>query len=222
MSTIETKILRLHPTGLSNRAIASQVGCHHNTVSYHLRKHNLRSNWDKRQPIDMVDEEHARCSRCKEIKPILEFQHGRRGQQYEYRFSYCNKCRKKQVYLNLNNDCVRFLRDRYNRLKRKAKSKDIVFTLTAEELIAKYHQQQTLCFYTDVVMDIQVGNGLCRHSMSVDRLNPKLGYTNANTALCTHKANTIKSDLTIEEVQNWLPTWFERIQQHDKDQIQST
>lgn len=44
----------------------------------------------------------AICSKCHEEKPITEFQYGRKGTPQEYRFSYCNACRKKQTYDNLN------------------------------------------------------------------------------------------------------------------------
>jgi IS30 family transposase len=115
--------------GLSNRQIARQLGYHHNTVSYWLKRFGLKSSWAS-QKIQYVGIDKAKCSKCGKIKPLKEFQHGRRGQQYEYKFSYCIACRKKQAYLNLNKNQESFLKDKFNRLKLRAGKKRIKFNLT--------------------------------------------------------------------------------------------
>ena len=97
---IET-ILNLNQSGFTNRAIAKYLRYHHQTISYHLNKYNFKSSWAN-EPINIISKTLAKCSKCLKIKNISEFQYGRKGQKYQYKFSYCNNCRKRQGYLNLN------------------------------------------------------------------------------------------------------------------------
>jgi IS30 family transposase len=65
-------IFKLHAKGLTNRQIAAQVGIHHRTVGDHLRRKKLRPNGTVKQPIEMVDQDTAHCSKCQEVKPIID------------------------------------------------------------------------------------------------------------------------------------------------------
>lgn len=38
------------------------------------------------------------------------------------------------------------------------------------------------------------------------------GYTNDNVVLCTSRFNTIKSNMTIEEIEKYMPAIYKRIQ----------
>jgi hypothetical protein len=207
---LRAKIKEIHSTGATNREIASQLGVHHGTVARHLEKLGLESNFAN-EPIDIVSNDEARCKKCQQIRPLNEFQYGRKGQKYEYRFSFCNGCRKKQVYLNLNSDVNKFLSDRYHKLVLRAKKKNIPCLITKEEFIAQYHAQKGLCFYTDAKLVCEVGTKLHRDSLSVDKLIPEKGYCAGNVVFTTHRINTCKCDLSIDELRQWMPDWFYRI-----------
>lgn len=204
-------IINLNQNNYTNREIANMIGCHHNTISYNLKKYGLESSWSN-QAIDMFNENIARCKKCKQLKPLKQFQYGRKGQKYQYRFSYCNKCRKNQTYLNLNSSTDKFLSDRYNRLKRRAKVRKIKFNITKEYFIKQFHEQKGRCFYTNQPMRCLVGEGLSRVSLSVDKVRPEKGYIKGNLVFCTHKVNTIKCDLTLNELKMWIPKWYNKIQ----------
>lgn len=208
--SLEKEILKLHKLGLKNRDIARELSVHHNTVRYWLVKNGLKSNYFG-QPIDMVDDNNARCRKCKNIKSLEEFQFGRKGKRYEYRFSYCNDCRRKQVYLNLNNNVDKFLSNSFNKLKLRSKKKNIPFSITKEEFIEQYHNQNGLCFYTDVEMVCEVGNNTQRNTMSVDKIIPQKGYCKGNVVFTTFRINTCKCDLELEEIKMWMPIWYDRI-----------
>lgn len=208
--SIIQKILELNEQGLLNRQIASILGINHRTVGSRLKAHNRQSIFAN-QPIDMVSETEAKCSKCKEIKSITNFQFGRKGQKFEYKFSYCNDCRRKQVYLNLNNDINKFLSNSFNKLKLRAKKKNIPFSITKKEFIEQYHSQNGLCFYTDVEMICEVGNNTQRNTMSVDKIIPQKGYCKGNVVFTTFRINTCKCDLELEEIEMWMPTWYNRI-----------
>jgi hypothetical protein len=199
--------------GFSNRTIARQIGCHHNTVSYWLKKLGLKSSWAS-QKIQYVGKDKAKCSKCREIKSLKEFQHGRKGQQYEYKFSYCIACRKKQSYLNLNKNKESFLKDKFNRLKLRAGKKRIKFNLTFKYFYETFSNQKGLCFYTDVPLICKVGSGKHRNSCSVDRVIFDKGYVKGNIVFCANRINTAKSDFTLEELKIWMPKWYKRIQRY--------
>lgn len=204
------QILDLNSQGILNREIARTLSIHHRTVAEYLNQNNREQNFAN-QPIDMVSETEAKCRKCSEIKSINEFQWGRKGQKYEYKFSYCNECRKKQNYLSLNSDVNRFLADRFNRLKRRAKKNNIPCTITKSEFIQQYYNQNGLCFYTDSKMICEVGSELHRDSLSIDKLIPEKGYILSNFVFATHRINTCKNDLSLDEIQKWMPLWHERI-----------
>ena len=212
MAKINLDLLKkLHSQGKSNREIARSLQVHHNTIAYHLKQNGMQCNIAN-QPIEMVSNTEARCKKCLEIKPIIEFQFGRKGQKYEYRFSYCKDCRKKQLYLNLNQNPEKFLADRYNRLVLRARKNNIVCTISKQEFIDQFHKQNGLCFYTDEKLVCEVGSKLHRDSLSIDKIYTDRGYINGNVVFATHRINTCKNDLSLDEIQKWMPNWSERIQ----------
>ena len=207
----------LHEEGLSNREIAKRVGIHHGTVANYLKMWGLKCN-TANQPIDIVSDTEARCKKCTLIKPINEFQFGRKGQKYEYRFSFCNLCRRKQVRLNLNSDINRFMNDHYNRTRLRSKKNSIPFDITKDQYLAQYNLQNGLCFFTDEKMICELGSGKHKNSLSIDKIIPEKGYVIGNFVFCTNKINTCKNDLSLDEIQKWMPAWYERIERFLTDE----
>lgn len=205
------QLVQLNSEGKTNREIAKTLGLHHNTVKVWLLAEGLSSSWAS-QPIDKVSETEARCSKCKAIKDLEEFQHGRRGQNYEYRFSYCNSCRRKQSYLNLNSHLDKALRVKYKTLANRVAKTDIQFDLTWEEFLKLWIYQKGRCFYDEsIIMKWTVGGGREEASLSVDRIDPDKGYTFDNVVLCSTRINTIKSNVSMEEMKRWMPGWYQKI-----------
>ena len=207
------KIKKYYQLGLTNRQIANKINVNHGTIAYYLQSLSLISNWDKRYPpIDQIDEDNARCSKCKEIKPLNQFLYGRKGQKYEYRFAYCTVCRKKQIYLNLNSDIRKFLLDRWHKLRLRAKKLDIIFSINKDDFIEIYFKQQGKCFYTDDELVWGVGNGKnYKYALSVDKIIPEKGYIKGNVVFCANRVNSAKSNFSLEEINQWMPLWHKRI-----------
>lgn len=202
-------ILELNDKGISNREIGRKLGLHHPTVSYHIRKNGGKKNWAD-QIIDIVSDTEARCCDCKEIKPITEFWY--KTENYEWKFGYCQKCREKRYYLKLNSNVDKFLKNRFQQLKNRAKRSKIDFNLTLEYFLDQYKKQNGLCFYTDEEMICKVGIGKNRNSFSIDKIIPTKGYVLGNVVFCTNKINMSKNDLTLEEIKQWMPGWYSRIE----------
>lgn len=210
------ELRQLHADGLTNRRIAEELGVHHRTVAYHLKKLDLEPNGSGPKKIEMVDESHARCSKCGAIKDIGEFLLNRRNAKSPYRLSYCNDCLRKQRDTRLDTSIEIYMRDRLNRVRLRSAKLGILCDLDLEYLLARYETQQGLCFYTDTKMEWKRG-GIRPNSMSFDKVIPSFGYTKGNVVLCTNRINTVKSDLTLDEMAAWMPGWYERIRSHLKE-----
>ena len=210
--TIE-KILDLNSSGMLNRDIGRQLDIHHTTVSYHLRKNNKNNNWAN-QNIDFISNTEAKCIDCGLSKSINEFWYKKLN--YEFRFAYCSKCREKRYYLNLNSSIEKFLNNKWGQLKNRAKRTRIPFDFSKEQFIHQYKIQGGLCFYTDDKMICEVGSGVKRNSFSVDKIVPEKGYIYGNVVFSCLRINACKQDLSLDEIKQWMPEWYSRIENYLK------
>jgi hypothetical protein len=206
----DIQICQLHTAGMTLRQIGEEIGAHHGTVSRRLRALGLCPN-GKATPLKMIDSDSGECNKCSKVKPLREFLVNRRGKKYEYRFAYCLQCRKKQLYLNINGDIKKFLSNRYHRLVQRAEKYCIPLSMTKQELFAIYESQAGRCFYTDELLVWGVGMGKSPNALSIDKVNPTLGYATDNVVLCTTRANTVKHNLSLDEMRKWLPEWYQRL-----------
>jgi len=79
-------------------------------------------------------------------------------------------------------------------LKQSADSRSIKFELSFNTL--KKLMEQKKCFYTGRELDPK-GD----HSLSIDRIDNKLGYVEGNVVACTVEINRKKTDITLEEIE---------------------
>ncbi len=98
---------------------------------------------------------------------------------------------KKWYYENRLNNLLKRARDR-------AKEKNIPFDITAEDITIPE---------TCPVLGIQLQLGekvVCNNSPSLDRIKPELGYVKGNIQVLSYRANTLKNNATVEELQKVL------------------
>lgn len=62
--SIDDDIRRAPAKAMSNREIATIIGCHHNTVAAHLKKMGLDANFPRGRPPEAVDGGY----RCREVQ----------------------------------------------------------------------------------------------------------------------------------------------------------
>lgn len=79
-------------------------------------------------------------------------------------------------------------------LKQSADSRNIKFDLSFITL--KKMMEQKKCFYTGRQFDAK-GD----FSLSIDRIDNKLGYIEGNVVACTVEINRKKTDITLEEIE---------------------
>jgi hypothetical protein len=78
-------------------------------------------------------------------------------------------------------------------IKEKAKKRNIPFNLSEEDIVVPEY-----CPILGV--KLEYGNEDRRTSPSIDRLIPELGYTKGNVAVISAAANSLKSNLTLEQI----------------------
>lgn len=92
-------MIQLIELGLSSHKIAKQLNCSQTTISYWLKKYDLKTNRDKSKyksgsSYKIIDGcEYKLCPRCSEEKKISEFILRKRGGHY----CYCKPCLSNQA-----------------------------------------------------------------------------------------------------------------------------
>ncbi len=212
--TKEQQILDLHQQGLLNKDIEQKLDISPGSAYYYLTKKNGKHANGRKASLKRIGE-NAECSKCFKTLPLTEFCYSKRA-KYPYSYAYCRNCRKIQLKTNINKSIAHYLQHRHRTLKAYCLRKHVSYDLTKEYLVNLYTLQKGKCFYTDLELVWEQGLGCTRNTLSFDKLIPEKGYTKGNIVLCTFKANTIKSDLTMEEIKQWLPTWYLRIVNRQK------
>jgi hypothetical protein len=207
---ISKDVLSGHSRGLGNREIAQEFNLHHKTVHDHLIALGLTTNNPRGAPPERIDDEYALCSTCKkatrweDFALVKSYADGRR-------LSKCRSCRKAYASSRLSDIAV-FLKNKAGRAKVRSRRIGVPCDLTGKWLLSTYYDQGGLCFYTDVAMSY--GEGRQSNNVSLDRISPKRGYTKDNVVLSSNRINTIKQDVTLEELALWMPLWYARVQKH--------
>lgn len=84
-----------------------------------------------------------------------------------------------------------------SRIKYRAKKNNIPFNLTLEDIVIPDR-----CPVLNIPLVTNHGHsGYFVDSPSVDRIDPKLGYTKGNIRIISNRANLLKNDATVEELE---------------------
>jgi hypothetical protein len=118
------------------------------------------------------------------------------------------RCAKK-AYVNKDPERKKRDQDKYNRtegkflssIKWRARKNNIPFNLTIEDIVFP-----STCPVLGFPLkgNYDGGSGYHRDSPSLDRINPKLGYVKGNVRIISSRANLLKSDATVEELEKVL------------------
>jgi hypothetical protein len=157
------------------------------------------------------------CKRCKVEKPLNETGRCQGCDDYCKNYYINNrdkeiaraqrtlkkKSRKEQnIYkkkLNRQNPLSNILQQ----AKRRAKLKNVPFDITADDIeVPEY------CPVLGIKLAVNK-NHAKDNSLSIDRIIPELGYVKDNVAIISFKANTIKSNASIEDLEKVL-AWVKR------------
>ncbi len=156
-----------------------------------------------------------KCKRCKVDKPLNG--RGRCGGCEEYVKNYYKTHRKQEIARSQKNLAKKSREEqneykrglnRQNPLsiilqqaKRRAKLKSVPFDITIDDI-----EVPKVCPVLGLPLVVNQGHAK-EDSMTLDRIVPELGYVKGNVAVISFKANTIKSNATVEELKKvieWL------------------
>lgn len=107
---------------------------------------------------------------------------------------YFSNCKK--TYLN-NKDARK--KPFITATKARAKLKNIPFEITEDDIYLPTH-----CPLLGTELDYAMGKGYRPNQASLDRKIPHLGYVPGNVWIVSRKANTMKSNASLEELQTFV------------------
>lgn len=127
------------------------------------------------------------CTKCKELKPNSEFHtHAKCKGGYN---SVCKVCRKPLSAKNYQGQSPQY--KLWYRAKRRAKERSQEFSIEMVDI-----DIPLVCpvFGTQFIENT-------RYAASLDRIDSKLGYIKGNIQVISDRANTLKNDATIDELE---------------------
>lgn len=208
----DATVLQLHNDGLSNQEIRKQLNCGPTTVNRILHKNGIKSSLIMHK-LDVIDEHQAYCYVCTKIKELDKFRMESAGSGVRFRNPMCRSCVSGKKVNVLNNNIEKFLMACFGARKRSALKAKQKFDISSEDFIKQYFNQKGLCFYTDVELKCRRNEGFKPEALSIDKVVPELGYIKGNVVFCCYRINSIKRDVNLNELKEWMPKWYKRVTQ---------
>jgi len=149
------------------------------------------------------------CNVCKDIKPkTSEFFQLRRTQPLqtgEILFDRtCKKCKVKATDRRRHASLFNHIKTLYQYAKYRAKIQQIPFTIPPKYLHQLFEIQEGKCALTGVPLERKAyDKGINITNISVDKIDPSLGYVEGNIQLVCYWVNVAKFNLATEEFKKW-------------------
>lgn len=149
------------------------------------------------------------------VQAAKDFRASAAGIKYNTEYYGNNKeqCIKNQVsYRNSIDPKVLWARGVVISSRKRAKIKGWAHTINAEYILSILTDK---CPVFGTVFILYGNKTVGPESPSLDRIDPKLGYVIGNIAVISHRANTIKSNASVEEIRK-VADWLELQTQETK------
>lgn len=147
------------------------------------------------------------CHLCGEYLDEENF-HQAGGNKYKIRNgrdTRCSKCKAeqnkkaRQQYTD-DKKLYKVLQERWLGARDRALNKGIPFTITKDDLIELWEQQNGLCNISKIPMTFELDSGRIYTNISIDQKNPGQGYTKDNIQLVCSAVNQLKSNWDMDTV----------------------
>lgn len=141
-----------------------------------------------------------RCVYCTRVAPKAEFRSDPRETTHRIA-GICKKCESRRIVRKGCKDVETKLRSLWKGTKARPRAGGRNYSpgnLTFEELKEQYERQQGLCYYTGLPMTLARDQNNWS-VMSIDRVDPKVGYQANNVVLCRWIVNRAKGDMSVTE-----------------------
>lgn len=134
-----------------------------------------------------------RCTKCKQEKSTDRFYKYKRNK--DGISSWCRDCTNKK---SNETTSAKILNDRqwylWTKAKQRAKEQGIIFALQPSDIHVPIY-----CPALGIKLKDTHGP-LCAESPTLDKIIPSLGYVPGNVVVVSHKANRMKNDATVNEL----------------------
>lgn len=151
------------------------------------------------------DNNNLLCYSCKKYKPLDCFDKNPDKWFRAEKDTRCKQC-KKEAYIRRKQqnrgkkDLNRLLYERFHGLKDRSKRKNIECNIDESYLHELQERQNGMCALSGIPMTYYFDSGRVPTNLSVDRIDPSLGYIKGNLQLVCMAVNQMKNDLTIEQL----------------------
>lgn len=148
------------------------------------------------------------CTKCKKILPRTKefFGTNKDGNSTLFRSS-CKECSKRVS--NENHSSVQgYIKSLLYAKKQDKREFEGGYEIDIDFLIDLYNIQEGKCAISGIEMTHIKGKGFNLYNISIDRINPLIGYTKLNTQLVCLWANVSKNYLTMDEFKKFINLTF--------------
>ena len=213
---VEQQALALFQAGCNDREVSRRLGLSKSTVAGVRRRLGLSPRGRVLFKLK-IENGKAVCKSCGNFRFESEFvlRPTKAGMQQS---PTCKFCEYERTNQRLSGSIEAYMKHKVSTLKSLAKRAGLPFDLTAAYLVRLFEHQARKCFYTGQELKTERGKGHSKQSLSVDKIVPEAGYTRENVVLCTYKANVVKNCLSLEEIKEWLPGWYQQIEKRRESQ----
>lgn len=132
-----------------------------------------------------------KCSNCNRTKRLTSFT--KKEGSKDGHSPRCRLCRNRIAKQRRQTDPVQFL---LKMARKRAKKKGLKFNITKED----FPTIPTHCPILGIKLKVNE-NRWERDSMTIDRINPKKGYVKGNCRIISHRANMLKNNANLKELQ---------------------
>ncbi len=176
-------------------------------------------NAKRKHQCPIINGNTKRCFKCSEWKDLSFFNKSKNlsgGVSKTCRSCYnkydsvkkCETNKKNRRRSSFNENFNLYIKLRLIAIKSNSKKNNIDFNLDIDDLIDQWNLQNGLCYYSNLAMKSEgrVNGFQGWQSPSVDRKDPRMGYTKGNIVWCCFSINSFKQNLTDYE-------FYEKIKQ---------
>jgi hypothetical protein len=204
------QIIALHATGLKDKEIGRKLGVCSDAIYYHRKRLGLPANGPTKGSLVIDEDGNRECSKCKEFYPPECYEVDNSGSIRRMCY-FCKREYSKQNYKNAKSTLEKSIVFRCRYWKNRAKDSNITYSIDYDYVMNILQQQNYKCFYSDKEMLLDGNREDHNYSLSIDRVIPELGYIKGNVVFCIHKINMVKNNMTLEEMKEWMPRFYQKI-----------
>jgi hypothetical protein len=208
------QIVELHSAGLIDREIGEKVGLCSDAIYYHRKRLGLLANGPTKGSLVINKKGDRKCSKCGKFYPVDHYETDNAG-SVRRTCCFCKKKANKQNYIDTKSSLEKAITYRCRYWKKRAKDNNIQYDIDYDYVMSILQRQNYKCFYSGKEMLLDGNREDHNYSLSIDRVIPELGYVEGNVVFCVHKINLIKNNMTLKEIEEWTPKFYQKIVESD-------